>query len=98
MQSNPFDGSPLLYSFLSCQVIKRANGVQYGLAAVVWSENLSRTHRVSKRLQVQDPVDFDVLLNSRPYIFFNFLGKNLIARQELISTFNYHERRFKFVG
>ena len=34
------------------QVIKRANGVRYGLAAVVWSENLSRTHRVSKRLQV----------------------------------------------
>ncbi|KAJ7369743.1 Aldehyde dehydrogenase 8 member A1 [Desmophyllum pertusum] len=33
------------------EVIKRANGVQFGLAAVVWSENLSRTHRVSKRLQ-----------------------------------------------
>ena len=71
MQTNPFDGAPLLYSFLSCQVIKRANGVQYGLAAVVWSENLSRTHRVSKRLQVQDPVDFDVLLNS-PYIYIYF--------------------------
>lgn len=33
------------------EVIKRANGVKYGLAAVIWSENLSRTHRVSKRLQ-----------------------------------------------
>ena len=34
------------------QVIKRANGVQYGLCAVVWTENVSRTHRVSQRLQV----------------------------------------------
>lgn len=33
------------------EVIRRANGVKYGLAAVVWSENLSRTHRVSQRLQ-----------------------------------------------
>lgn len=33
------------------EVIKRANGVKYGLAAVIWSENLSRTHRVAKRLQ-----------------------------------------------
>ncbi|KAK2560208.1 2-aminomuconic semialdehyde dehydrogenase [Acropora cervicornis] len=34
------------------EVIKRANGVKYGLAAVVWSENLSRAHRVSQKLQV----------------------------------------------
>ena len=34
------------------QVIKRANGVQYGLCAVVWTENVSRTHRVSQQLQV----------------------------------------------
>lgn len=33
------------------EVIKRANGVKYGLAAVVWSENLSRAHRVSQKLQ-----------------------------------------------
>ncbi|XP_073252148.1 2-aminomuconic semialdehyde dehydrogenase-like [Porites lutea] len=33
------------------EVIKRANGVQYGLCAVVWTENVSRTHRVSQRLQ-----------------------------------------------
>lgn len=46
-----------MYFLPECQVIKRANGVQYGLAAVVWSENLSRTHRVSKRLQVQERVD-----------------------------------------
>ena len=46
--------SPFFSVGFSCQVIKRANGVKYGLAAVIWSENLSRTHRVSKRLQVQD--------------------------------------------
>lgn len=33
------------------EAIKRANGVQYGLCAVVWTENVSRTHRVSQRLQ-----------------------------------------------
>lgn len=33
------------------EVIKRANGVQYGLCAVVWTENVSRTHRVSQQLQ-----------------------------------------------
>ena len=43
-----------MYFLLECQVIKRANGVQYGLAAVVWTENVSRTHRVSKRLQVKE--------------------------------------------
>ena len=56
---------PFVVSFVSArslstflfQVIKRANGVQYGLAAVVWSQNLSRTHRVSQRLQVQPGAD-----------------------------------------
>ncbi|KAH0622320.1 hypothetical protein JD844_024513 [Phrynosoma platyrhinos] len=33
------------------EVIKRANGVQYGLAATVWSSNVGRAHRVAKRLQ-----------------------------------------------
>ena len=42
----------LMSPFHFFQVIKRANGVQYGLCAVVWTENVSRTHRVSQRLQV----------------------------------------------
>nr|XP_003223357.1 PREDICTED: aldehyde dehydrogenase family 8 member A1 [Anolis carolinensis] len=33
------------------EVIQRANGVQYGLAATVWSSNVGRVHRVAKRLQ-----------------------------------------------
>ncbi|EDO46344.1 predicted protein [Nematostella vectensis] len=33
------------------EVIERANGVKYGLSACVWTENLSRAHRVSHRLQ-----------------------------------------------
>lgn len=33
------------------EVIKRANGVKYGLAATVWSSNVGRVHRVAHRLQ-----------------------------------------------
>ncbi|XP_015669374.1 2-aminomuconic semialdehyde dehydrogenase isoform X3 [Protobothrops mucrosquamatus] len=33
------------------EVIRRANGVKYGLAATVWSNNVGRIHRVAKRLQ-----------------------------------------------
>ncbi|XP_020635374.3 2-aminomuconic semialdehyde dehydrogenase isoform X2 [Pogona vitticeps] len=33
------------------EVIRRANGVKYGLAAVVWSRNVGRVHRVAKRLR-----------------------------------------------
>ncbi|XP_065258250.1 2-aminomuconic semialdehyde dehydrogenase isoform X3 [Emys orbicularis] len=33
------------------EVIKRANGVKYGLAATIWSSNVGRVHRVAKRLQ-----------------------------------------------
>ncbi|XP_031469801.1 2-aminomuconic semialdehyde dehydrogenase isoform X3 [Phasianus colchicus] len=33
------------------EVIKRANGVKYGLAATVWSSNVGRVHRVARRLQ-----------------------------------------------
>ncbi|XP_077669192.1 2-aminomuconic semialdehyde dehydrogenase isoform X2 [Eretmochelys imbricata] len=33
------------------EVIKRANGVKYGLAATIWSSNGGRVHRVAKRLQ-----------------------------------------------
>ncbi|XP_010212761.1 PREDICTED: aldehyde dehydrogenase family 8 member A1 isoform X2 [Tinamus guttatus] len=33
------------------EAIERANGVKYGLAATVWSSNVSRVHRVAQRLQ-----------------------------------------------
>lgn len=33
------------------EVIERANNVKYGLAACVWSQNISRAHRVAQRLQ-----------------------------------------------
>ncbi|XP_053880234.1 2-aminomuconic semialdehyde dehydrogenase isoform X2 [Malaclemys terrapin pileata] len=33
------------------EVIKRANGVKYGLAATIWSSDVGRVHRVAKRLQ-----------------------------------------------
>ncbi|KAM4902578.1 2-aminomuconic semialdehyde dehydrogenase isoform 2-T2 [Sylvia borin] len=33
------------------EVIQRANGVKYGLAATVWSGNVGRVHRVAHRLQ-----------------------------------------------
>ncbi|XP_074846621.1 2-aminomuconic semialdehyde dehydrogenase isoform X2 [Carettochelys insculpta] len=33
------------------EVIKRANGVKYGLAATIWSSNVGRVHRVAKILQ-----------------------------------------------
>ncbi|XP_066528489.1 2-aminomuconic semialdehyde dehydrogenase [Hoplias malabaricus] len=33
------------------EVISRANGVRYGLAAVVWSQDLGRVHRVARQLQ-----------------------------------------------
>lgn len=38
----PFDSEP--------QVLQWANGVRYGLAATVWSRNLSRAHRVAQSL------------------------------------------------
>jgi aminomuconate-semialdehyde/2-hydroxymuconate-6-semialdehyde dehydrogenase len=33
------------------EVLKYANSVRYGLAATVWTENLSRAHRVASRLE-----------------------------------------------
>ncbi|CAI5770144.1 2-aminomuconic semialdehyde dehydrogenase [Podarcis lilfordi] len=33
------------------EVIRRANGVKYGLAATVWSRDVGRVHRVAKKLQ-----------------------------------------------
>ncbi|XP_038253241.1 2-aminomuconic semialdehyde dehydrogenase isoform X1 [Dermochelys coriacea] len=33
------------------EVIKRANGIKYGLAATIWSSNVGHVHRVAKRLQ-----------------------------------------------
>ncbi|KAM9195414.1 2-aminomuconic semialdehyde dehydrogenase isoform 2-T2 [Mergus octosetaceus] len=33
------------------EVVERANGVKYGLAATVWSSNVGRVHRVARRLQ-----------------------------------------------
>ncbi|OQV25109.1 Aldehyde dehydrogenase family 8 member A1 [Hypsibius exemplaris] len=34
------------------EVVDRANGVKYGLCAVVWTKDLARTHRLAQRLQV----------------------------------------------
>ncbi|XP_040285110.1 2-aminomuconic semialdehyde dehydrogenase [Bufo bufo] len=33
------------------EVIEKANGVKYGLAATIWTRDVGRTHRVAKRLQ-----------------------------------------------
>ncbi|XP_030054312.1 2-aminomuconic semialdehyde dehydrogenase [Microcaecilia unicolor] len=33
------------------EVVERANGVKYGLAATIWSKDVGRVHRVAKRLQ-----------------------------------------------
>lgn len=33
------------------EVISRANGVRYGLAATVWSRDVGRVHRVARQLQ-----------------------------------------------
>ena len=35
------------------QVVKRANGVKYGLCAVLWTKDSSRSHRVSQQLDVR---------------------------------------------
>lgn len=34
------------------EVITRANNTQYGLAASIWTQNLSRAHRVAERMEV----------------------------------------------
>lgn len=34
------------------EVIRRANNTEYGLAAAIWTENLSRAHRVAPKLDV----------------------------------------------
>ncbi|XP_014664762.1 PREDICTED: aldehyde dehydrogenase family 8 member A1-like [Priapulus caudatus] len=34
------------------EVIIRANSVKYGLCASVWTQNVSRTHRVAQKLEV----------------------------------------------
>ncbi|RMH77845.1 MAG: aldehyde dehydrogenase, partial [Calditrichaeota bacterium] len=33
------------------EVLEYANGVEYGLAAILWTENLTRAHRIANRLQ-----------------------------------------------
>lgn len=33
------------------EVIEKANGVKYGLAATIWTRDVGRVHRVAKRLQ-----------------------------------------------
>ncbi|KAM9315954.1 HBS1-like protein [Gastrophryne carolinensis] len=33
------------------EVIKKANGVKYGLAATIWTKDVGRVHRVAKRLE-----------------------------------------------
>ena len=42
------------YVYASClgQVIESANGVEFGLCAVVWSRDVSRIHRVARKLKV----------------------------------------------
>ena len=42
----------LSFVFGGLQAIRRANGVKYGLCAAVWSENVSRIHRVAPQLEV----------------------------------------------
>ena len=44
---------------LLCQVIQRANGVKYGLAASLWTQDVTRSHRVSQKLQVRPAVCTD---------------------------------------
>ena len=44
------------------EVIARANNVKYGLCAVVWTRDLSRTHRLAQRLQVRDGFSRDLLI------------------------------------
>ena len=42
----------ILLQLCYVQVIERANNVQYGLSACVWSENSGITHRVAQALDV----------------------------------------------
>ena len=34
------------------EVVDRANSVQYGLAATVWTKNVDRAHNIARRLEV----------------------------------------------
>lgn len=47
----------LLVLRYSCfKVIASANNVEYGLCAVIWSRDVSRIHRVARKLQVRDVI------------------------------------------
>ncbi len=52
--------------FFAFQVVRRANDVQYGLSACVWTENSGITHRVSQALDVSRfffwPVDANIVM------------------------------------
>lgn len=34
------------------EVIRRANGVSYGLSATLWTQDVSRLHRVAQQIEV----------------------------------------------
>ena len=34
------------------EVIRRANGVQFGLSATLWTQDVSRMHRIAPQLEV----------------------------------------------
>jgi hypothetical protein len=44
--------STIVLSYVNFQVVRRANGVQYGLCAAVWTSDASRLHRVARKLEV----------------------------------------------
>ena len=37
-------------------MVRRANDVEYGLCATLWSENVSTVHRVARQLKVEKPL------------------------------------------